>query len=66
MPKEGGPFSEVVVPKEVQSVCQQKTQEEKEISKSPPIHIHTHSHLSGLPLPMEMGSWGCSICSTYF
>lgn len=41
MSKEGGPFSEVVVPKKVQSVCQQKTQEETGISKSPP-HTHTH------------------------
>lgn len=63
VPKEGGPFGEVVIPKEVQSVCQRKTQDTG-ISKSPPTH--THGHLSGSPLPMEMGSWGCSICSTYF
>ena len=44
VPKEGGPFGEVVIPKEVQSVCQRKTQDTG-ISKSPPTH--THGHLPG-------------------
>ena len=38
MPKEGGPFGEVVVPKEVQSVCQQKTGH-RDLQVTPP---YTH------------------------
>lgn len=53
-------------PKKYRVSASRKHRRKRGSPSHPPTHIHTHGHLSDSPLPMEMGSWGCSICSTYF
>lgn len=68
MLKKRCPFAKIVIPKEIQGVCQQRREKVQGSWQlgTPRCPCPTPGPTrSDSPLPRVVGSWGCSRCSTY-